>query len=310
MLPYPDTQPWPKPPAIRKLGTIRCDMVETTPIVFCDELYRFEYVRDESQNPSNTTGSSYFHFIHVRTNQPSVPFARQHHLGSAFTDDGIMYVSGLRDAWGSDTVDFYRSDDLVHWERYAELRLPGWKIYNTNICLMDGEYILLMEMSDPSDRSTVPFTFRFACSKDMANWEVLPADRVFQSDRYAGGPAIYTLPSDPYYYVLYLEAIPCERYVNSIARSRDLIHWEYSPINPVLMYEPEKDKQIASPFLTPAERKRIAAALDVNNSDMEMCEYLGRTIICYSWGNQHGNEFLAEACYEGPMAELLHNYFA
>ncbi|MBR4441925.1 MAG: hypothetical protein IKS52_01465 [Clostridia bacterium] len=310
MLPYPDTQPWPRPPAIRKLGTIRCDMVETTPIVFRDELYRFEYVRPEEQNPSNTTGSSYFHFVHVRTNQPSVPFARNHHLGSAFTDGGVMYVSGLRDAWGSDTVDFFRSDDLVHWERYAELRVPGWKIYNTNMCRMGGEYILLMEMNDPSDRKCVPFTFRFARSKDMAGWEVLPEDRVFQPDRYAGGPAIYTLPDDPHFYVLYLEAIPCGRYVNGIARSGDLIRWEYSPINPVLMYEPEKDKQIASPFLTPAERERIAAALDVNNSDMEMCEYLGRTIIYYSWGNQHGNEFLAEACYEGPMAELLHGFFA
>ena len=35
----------PRRPAIRRLGTIRCDMVETTPIVFGGRLYRFEYVR-------------------------------------------------------------------------------------------------------------------------------------------------------------------------------------------------------------------------------------------------------------------------
>ena len=45
MLSYPDTQPWPVPPRIRKLGTLQCDIVETTPIVFNGELYRFEYVR-------------------------------------------------------------------------------------------------------------------------------------------------------------------------------------------------------------------------------------------------------------------------
>ena len=128
MLPYPDTQPWPKPPAIRKLGTIRCDMVETTPVVFCDELYRFEYVRAGDMSPSRPDDTPHFHFVHVRTNRETAPFAYNHHLGSAFTDGGMMYVSGLRDTWGSDTVDFFRSDDLVHWERYAELRVPGWKI--------------------------------------------------------------------------------------------------------------------------------------------------------------------------------------
>ena len=98
------------------------------------------------------------------------------------------------------------------------------------------------------------------------------------------------------------------RYANSVARSKDLIVWEYSPINPVLMYD-EEDRKIASPFLTPADRERIANALNVNNSDMEMCEYLGRTIIYYSWGDQRGTEFLAEACYEGPMHELFRAFF-
>ena len=48
----------------------------------------------------------------------------------------------------------------------------------------------------------------------------------------------------------------------------------------------------------------------MNKSDLELCEYLGRTVLYYSWGNQHGNEFLAEAWYEGPMADFLHSYFA
>ena len=311
MLSYPDTQPWPVPPAIRKLGTLKCDIVETTPIVFHDELYRFEYVRAGEGMSRKCAGERpRFQFFHVRTDFGHEPFAWDHHLGSAFTDGGVMYVQGLRDQWSADTLHFFRSTDLDHWEQYAELTLPGYKIFNTNVCKKDGAYILLMEVVDPTLPQAVPFTFRFARSTDMTNWELLPNDYVFQPDRYSGGPAIYTLPDDPHYYVLYLEAYPCERYANSIARSLDLKTWEYSPINPVLMYEPEKDKQIASPFLTPDERERIARALDVNNSDMEMCEYLGRTIIYYSWGNQHGNEFLAEACYEGPMAELIHSYFA
>ncbi len=299
----PEYRRFPTPPAIRKLGTLKCDFVETTPIVFGGELYRFEYVR-------SLNGSvPYFHFVHVRTDGARAAFAPNHHLGSAFTDNGVMYVSGVKDEWGSDTLHFFRSRDLDTWEQYGELTLPGYRIFNSNICKMGEEYTLLIEVIDPMLPDSVIFPFRFARSRDLTNWELLPKEYVFQPDRYSGGPAIYTLPGDPHYYVLYLEGYPMERYANSIARSLDLKRWEFSPINPVLMYEPEKDKQIASPFLTPEERKRIGEALDVNNSDLEMCEYLGRTIMYYSWGNQHGNEFLAEACYEGPMADLLRAYF-
>lgn len=85
--------------------------------------------------------------------------------------------------------------------------------------------------------------------------------------------------------------------------------WEYSPVNPVLMYDAAEDKRIANPFLTLAERERIEFAHDVNNSDMELCEWNGQTIITYSWGNQHGNEFLAEAVYDGTPHELLSGFF-
>ena len=37
-------------PLIKKLGTIDCYMVETTPIVFKGSLYRFEYVRTNYWN--------------------------------------------------------------------------------------------------------------------------------------------------------------------------------------------------------------------------------------------------------------------
>ena len=301
---YSNKQPYPTPPAIRKLGTLCCDIVETTPIVFGGELYRFEYVR--SLNGSTPC----FRLVHVRTNHACAAFAQNHHMGSAFTENGVMYASGVADRPGGDTLHFFRSDDLDRWTLYAALTLPGCKIFNSNICRMGDDYILLIEVIDPALPDAVPFSFRFARSRDLAHWTMLPPECVFQPDRYAGGPAIYTLPGDPYYYVLYLEAYPREHYATCIARSADLIEWDYSPVNPVLMYEPEKDKRPATPFLTPAERARVAAALDVNNSDVEMCEYLGRTIIYYSWGNQHGNEFLAEACCERPMAELLHGYFA
>ncbi len=305
---------YPKTPLIRRHGTIKVNVVESTPIVFKDNLYRFEYMRPrecsflKTKNDGNPYPWSFFHFVDMRNGVSKAPFAKDHHLGCAYTDGDVMYAVGVEGEWGTDTVHVFSSEDLENWELCGELKLSGWKIYNTGVCKKDGVYTLLMEISEPKEEAGKGFTFRFATSPDMKNWTLTPSECVFQKDRYAGGPAIYSV-GDGYYYVLYLEAYPTAKYANCIARSKDLINWEYSPINPVLMYNEREDKQIANPFLTVEEQRRISDALDINNSDMELCEFNGRTIIYYSWGNQRGTEFLAEASYEGPMAEFLKAWF-
>ena len=57
-------------PLIKKLGTIDCDLVETTPVVFHGRLYRFEYVR--ANYKLNKTGDSHSHFTHAYVN-PAMP---------------------------------------------------------------------------------------------------------------------------------------------------------------------------------------------------------------------------------------------
>lgn len=309
---------FPTRPYIRKMGTIECNnIVETTPLIWKDELYRFEVVRRKSFTASNAQihwgdldDSPCLRFVHVRTNTATPCFAEDHTFGFPYVVGDTMHVvTGAGRNWGTDTLVFLRSKDLIHWEQYSEVHLPGWAIYNMNITEKNGVYTLLIEISAPAEEAGHPYTFRFLRSTDMTNWTLTPPECVFQKDRYSGSPSIYAFDGDPYYYVGYLEAYPDKRYANSLARSTDLIHWEYSPINPILMYNEFEDKQIASAFLTPADRKRIDEALDVNNSDMEMCEYLGRTLIYYSWGDQKGTEFLAEAWYDGPMHELLKSFF-
>ena len=292
----------PKKPLIRKLGTIRCDMVETTPLVYRDTLYRFESVRPHSQNPANPQERSFFRFVDVNAGTAGAPFGYGRHLGSAFAEKDFVAVTGVNGTWGGDTVTVFRSADLTDWTE-TDATFPGMRIFNTCLCRKDGRYVMLIE----SDEG-VPFTFRFAVSDDLARWELLPEEYAFQKDRYAGGPAIYTLPDDPYYYVLYLEAYPGPCYANCIARSADLTEWEYSPLNPVLMYGDE-DRQIADTRLTAEERERVGRALNINNSDAELCEYQGQTVIYYSWGCQRGIEFLAQAEFAGTPKELLQSFF-
>ena len=76
----------------------------------------------------------------------------------------------------------------------------------------------------------------------------------------------------------------------------------------MLKASPE-DKKILNPKITAAERERIAQAEDINNSDIDFCEYEGRLIVSYSWGNQQGNEFLAEGVYEGTLEKFLKGWF-
>ena len=113
---------------------------------------------------------------------------------------------------------------------------------------------------------------------------------------------------DGLFYMTYLETKPGSSYETHIVRSKDLIRWESSPLNPVLLASQE-DKRITNPKLTDEQRRKVAGAVDRNNSDMDSCEFRGRTIIYYSWGNQQGTEFLAETVYDGPLASLLRGFF-
>lgn len=290
-------------PAIRKLGTIDCDLVEATPIVFRGQLYRFEYVRTRYRK--NKTGQPYFRFVRVATGEPTPAFAVGHNLGSAFVDDQTVYVFGVK-GWGTDTIYVFWSKDLKHWSSATALKQPGWAIYNTSVCKAGDRYVMAFEVGKPKEVVGRPFTNRFAESKDLVHWTLLPEPHVFTKERYSACPSIRFL--DGTYYMFYLEARPGRIYETYLVRSRDLIHWETSPLNPVLRHSPE-DRQIANPALTREERRRIATAANINNSDFDLCEFQGKVVIYYSWGNQHGVEHLAEAVYDGTLAELLRGFF-
>ena len=97
-------------------------------------------------------------------------------------------------------------------------------------------------------------------------------------------------------------------YEQYVVPSRDLIHWESSPLNPVLRAT-EEDRRIANPNLTLEQRERIRTAVNINNSDIDFCEYGGELVITYSWGNQRGVEHLGAARFDGTLAEFLLGWF-
>jgi hypothetical protein len=172
---------------------------------------------------------------------------------------------------------------------------------------------MAFEINRPPEETGVGFTNRFAVSDNLLDWKLTPAECVFTKDRYSACPAIRY--GHGFYYLIYLEMIwdgkeaTQPKFDTHIVRSQDLQHWESSPYNPMLRYGDE-DRVIANPKLTACQRQRIARAVNINNSDLDLCEFRGQVLINYSWGNQRGIEHLAQAVYDGPLADLLEGFFA
>ena len=291
-------------PIIKKLGTVDCDMVESTPVVFKGRLYLFEYVRTNYK--PNKTGDSYFRFIDVASGKPTPAFAKGYHLGSAYVEGDTVYAYGVK-SWRASEIGVFWSKDLRTWQSDAALSTQGWGIFNNSVCKGRKGYVMAIELGEPPDVVGVAFTMRFAESSDLIHWRITPEEQVFSKDRYTACPAIRFLGDQ--YYMIYLEAKPGQSYVPHIVRSRDLVHWETSPLNPILSFSAEDDKKIANPALTAEQRKHIAESTDINNSDIDLCEFKGKTVIYYSWGDQQGIEFLAAAEYDGPLSQFLRSFF-
>lgn len=286
-------------PLIRKLGTLDLDLVETTPVAFLARLWRFEWVREGYWN--NPRKTNFFRFIATDTGEPTPSFADGHEFGSAWVYDGTMYVTGTA---GRDRIQMFASRDLKSWDSWPVLAPGRYGIFNTSLCRAADDFVLMFEIDRPAEEAGAAFTARFLRSKDLRTWTLTSPDCHYAKDRYTAPHALRW--HDGWFYNFYLEAH--EGYEMRVVRSRDLIQWEASPWNPVLRASPE-DKVIANPKLTETQRQRVSDAANWNNSDIDFCEWQGRLVITYSWGNQLGVEHLAEATYDGSLTQFLKGWF-
>ncbi len=295
-------------PVIRKLGAIDCDLVETTPIVFRKRLYRVESVREQYTRKAADESGSYLRLVDVATGTPTSPFGRGHHLCSAYVEGDTVFVFAV-DKCGATRVDGYASTDLKNWRTFKALDLPGWSIFNNSVCKGEERYVMALEIDAPREECGVPFTIRFAESRDLEHWTLTPPACVYAKDRYTSCPTLRFLEGR--YYLMYCEALPGPTYLTYLLRSKDLVHWESSPLAPVMNISSE-DHQVSpgAKGLKPEERARIASGVNVCNTDIDLCEFEGKVVLYYCWGNQTGIEFLAEARYDGTLSEFLTGFFS
>lgn len=280
-------------PLIKRLGSIDRDIVEANYIVFRGELYLFEGIRYQAfTHPyyANDRGCCYCRLRRMSDHQIISEFGYGLHMPQAFVFNDKLYVIGVDD---HRTVRHYlymiESDDLIHWsEKRMIFGGESWRIHNSAYCLKpDGTALLGMECNHPAGM----FATFFAVSEDMQEFKLL--EDALHGPGYTGGPVFRWFGE--YCYIFYIRGSYESSFTMQAARSKDLKNWEESPCNPFM--EPHVDDRLIHCRALDKEnlQQKINAARNINVSDIDFCEYNGKLLLNYSWGDQKGTEFLALA---------------
>ncbi|MBR5366918.1 MAG: hypothetical protein IK132_11805 [Clostridia bacterium] len=295
-------------PKIKKLGAVS-PYGESSPFVFNDRLYRLELV--DTHRPTNGLDPSLPIHAIIRdreTGEILSRFGEGCYYYSLYQENGTVYVIGTKSLPGLLAGDGYRlfeSCDLLHWTSRDLLSRPGWRFYNSSLTRGPAGYVLCME----SDTIGVPFTCFFATSPDMIHWTYMEDSKGYPLDRYCGGP--WMRYSRGYYYLIIVTCLPGARYTNYVCRTKDFETWELGFYNPLLM--PDEDDRRISPYMydiSPELLEQIRTGFIASNSDVDLCDWKGKTLISYNVGNQLGFYYMAEAEYDGTLDDFLEAFFA
>jgi len=269
----------PERPKLAKLPFAYAQAMENTPVIFDSRPLLVTNRRDEQ--------ATYLYIRDLLTGKEIARFGDGHSFANAFVNGGELNVFASQSTTNDWFHDIYRfwSTDLTNWSRALAIpRESGAHLFNCSVCQDDRGYLMAYESEQP-----VQFCFKFARSPDLSRWEKIPG-LVFTgaNNEYSACPVLrYCVP---YYYVIYLHAaVPAHKgWISFLARSLDLETWELSPFNPIL---------------------EAGAGEGINNSDVDLFEYEGRTYVFYASGNQADWSSIRVAQFAGPMQDFFTGHY-
>jgi hypothetical protein len=275
-------------PALIKLPLSLGAGMESTPVLFDGRPLLALCHRDDTKNQTDEyTRSMYLCIRDLRTGNEIARFGQGHSFASAFVNGSELNVfasEGTNRDWFQSIYRF-SSTDLKTWKRELAVPLEGKEhLFNCSVTRDDQGYVMAYESNLP-----VQFCFKFARSKDLSRWEKIPG-LVFAGtgSEYSACPVIRYIA--PYYYVIYLHAAnPGHKgWASYLARTKDLITWDLSPMNPILEAGPGEG---------------------INNSDVDLFEFEGNTYLFYATGDQATWSSLRVAMHPAPMKQFMESCF-
>lgn len=291
----------PARPRLIKLPFAYWDAMEHTPVIFDGRpLMVFDYRDDSKGWHDKYAESMYTYIVDMRTGKRIAEFARGHSAHKAFVDGRRLYVFATKTTnyeWFKDMYCFW-TDDLKTWHRELAIKREGEErtVINGSVC-RDDQGFLMAYVSVHA----VPY-FKFARSKDLVHWEKVP-ELMFAGQsgkQYSNTPVIRYFA--PYYYVIYYTPVDkagrpdpgpvMKRFASFVARSKDLLTWQLSPMNPMLEPEPYEG---------------------ISTSDVELMELEGNTYLFYAASTQTarppGWSAVRVAMSPEPMKQFLESWF-
>lgn len=268
----------------------KADVMEATPvhwkgrpILFCSE---------RPFTSSYSSESLRLKLMDMQTGEFSDYFGIRHSLGCAFIEkdangeDAVFHVFAAEqprdDSWFT-VINHFSSRDLREWTMENVLQPENENLLNSSVCRDADGYIMAYESNEP-----VKFCCKFARSSDLKKWEKIP-------DAFYAGPDGKTYSAcpvlrwyAPYYYVIHLRDDHQGGYESALIRSKDLIHWEQSPNNPILAASEGEGS---------------------NNSDVDLYEDDGKTWLIYATGDQLTWNDIRRASFEGTEKEFFEFQF-
>ena len=297
-------------PAIRKLGAIS-PYGESSPFFFKGKMMRLEL-----KDPTRGIDSSVKICALIRdfyTGKIISELGEGCYYYSLYQEGDKVYVLGTERHEGGFhgcEISIFETEDLVNWKKRSLIKREGWSYFNTSLTKDDDGYVLLMEACKGDEEIGVPFTFFFAKSKDMVNWEFMPTETAFSRNIYNGGPWMHY--TNGYYYVVSVTELPFQRYTNYLYRTKDFLTWEVGLYNPLL--SPSIEDRKFSPNACDLDSgwgNEVKNMFLSSSSDFDACYDPVKKVthISYILGNQLGDYYSAEAEYDGTLDEFLERNF-
>ena len=262
--------------------------MENTPVIFDSRMLLVSNYRPGGADAKGK--DAYLYIDDLQTGMEVARFGTGHSFVSAFVNGSELNVFSLEFTdfgriMNSTGIDRMSSTDLKNWKTEKVILPEGAEhLFNSSVCRDEKGFLMAYESDKP-----VQFCFKFARSVDLSNWKKLE-NLIFTgvNHEYSACPVIRYIK--PWYYVIYLHAATegHKGWISYLARSADLAEWELSPYNPILEAE---------------------SGEGINNSDVDILEYKGRTYLYYATGDQETWGTVRVAMYDGSEKEFFERHF-